>query len=1072
MSGRILFVAANPGHTDDLDLDKECDGIERELRSAPHRDFQLISRWAVTVDEMMRHLNELSPTVLHFAGHGIAAGPHGSGSARASRDVAVPTDRVADASGIYLLDERGGPQLVTASALLKMIKAAATSVRVVVLNACYSEDQAQALCGAVDCVIGMAGTLDDEAARSFAVGLYRALGHRRSVGNAFEQAVATLAGKALPGQAIPRCRTRDGVDAGNVFLTVPACHATHQAALPWSQRFEVVIRLSTEARDKLTSDPWGAAMRAQRAIEHVVNYLYERELGPSELDARLDAKLRRVRAKLVIPTTTAGHFDFVQSFTSAIVDGGGIAIEPDHLRPCLDSLAIAVDWFFRDYLKDSRPRIGRDAAAASSDTVPDATPHSTIGTVVNTGTRVGMASGDNIGIWRPSPVASTLRLDAPETAEPGQRIFKIERSDRIYFLGRTAMHTEHRSNDFSIPAAWDSISRNQATIAIRGADVVLTNASSKDNVFVRGELVAAGASRILRHGDVVQIGLSLGAFADGRYYPVAPGSWIDRRTGLLARSGLIAEISNNLRKQERAVLFVIRCPEDIHPQTSAAPRDIERVAVLVATAIHRRDPAIRVGHIGTDVVALLGAQAAVRALADLAREVAGAPCVSGFVVLSGAAGEATARLEACLGALNRIAIGGATNGGPLDLTRHAVTRTQPDAFADQARALYADGGGAILFALGELDRLEQLTPQAIPVLELELVELLGGRMGPRELVSFAGRGALLFGLAGDVEGCAHQVGVLWHAREPVTADGVEIGRSLSAHLLAVSDLDHLDQRVAALASGDAVFGASGLPAPLALAARAINDTRDPIERARALVALADLTWRWLGIVLVAIARSIDVRAETCDGACEASWPAPWRSLAHHAARTLEGRDPRFRELAAIATSFDSDKPLHTTMDFIVGTVPRVTASRDVAETERLLPRLERAIRELLAALGPLRGWTLIAVTSSEFVDVGGTSQCIEYVDYTGPSARGSHQRVTLSGYPGLGRFIYLVRWSEGIAIALEPYARRARNEISGDHELFLAIEPILKPGSHRYRALASGHEVVLQATAKQLGERR
>jgi hypothetical protein len=160
------------------------------------------------------------------------------------------------------------------------------------------------------------------------------------------------------------------------------------------------------------------------------------------------------------------------------------------------------------------------------------------------------------------------------------------------------------------------------------------------------------------------------------------------------------------------------------------------------------------------------------------------------------------------------------------------------------------------------------------------------------------------------------------------------------------------------------------------------------------------------------------------------------------------------------------------MDFIVGTVPRVTASRDVAETERLLPRLERAIRELLAALGPLRGWTLIAVTSSEFVDVGGTSQCIEYVDYTGPSARGSHQRVTLSGYPGLGRFIYLVRWSEGIAIALEPYARRARNEISGDHELFLAIEPILKPGSHRYRALASGHEVVLQATAKQLGERR
>jgi hypothetical protein len=63
-----------------------------------------------------------------------------------------------------------------------MIKSAAASARVVVLNACYSDVQADALCSVVDCVIGMTGAIHDDAARSFAMSFYRALGSRRSVG--------------------------------------------------------------------------------------------------------------------------------------------------------------------------------------------------------------------------------------------------------------------------------------------------------------------------------------------------------------------------------------------------------------------------------------------------------------------------------------------------------------------------------------------------------------------------------------------------------------------------------------------------------------------------------------------------------------------------------------------------------------------------------------------------------------------------------------------------------------------------------------------------------------------------
>jgi hypothetical protein len=193
----ILFLAANPSTTSPLALDQECAAIERELRMTAHRDdFEFRSKWAVSVDGLARHLMELQPTIIHFSGHGM------------------PTD----SGGIYLHDDATGSQLVTARALAMMIKSAADSARVVVLNACYSDDHASALCAVVDCVVGMAGAISDDAARSFAVGLYRALGNRRSIGNAVEHAVATLAAKQLPDEHLPRCRTRDGVDASRVVL--------------------------------------------------------------------------------------------------------------------------------------------------------------------------------------------------------------------------------------------------------------------------------------------------------------------------------------------------------------------------------------------------------------------------------------------------------------------------------------------------------------------------------------------------------------------------------------------------------------------------------------------------------------------------------------------------------------------------------------------------------------------------------------------------------------------------------------------------------------------------------------
>jgi CHAT domain len=233
MKHTILFLAANPLGTDRLALDEECAAIERELRmSAGRDDFDFRSKWAVSVDELMRHLNELGPTIVHFSGHGSDGTGAPSPADRASRrDVESPRG-----AGILLQDERRS-QYVSERALAKMIASASPSTRVVVLNACHSAAIAESLRHEVGCVVGMDSSIGDDAARSFAVAFYRALGNRRSVGNAIAQAVATLDAKQHA-DAHPICMTHPGTDAHHVFLSTsdgdPPAAASKAAPAPAS----------------------------------------------------------------------------------------------------------------------------------------------------------------------------------------------------------------------------------------------------------------------------------------------------------------------------------------------------------------------------------------------------------------------------------------------------------------------------------------------------------------------------------------------------------------------------------------------------------------------------------------------------------------------------------------------------------------------------------------------------------------------------------------------------------------------------------------------------------------------
>ena len=159
---KILILAANPASTDKLRLDEEVREIEEGLRLSKNRDlFHIEQRWAVRIRDLRRALLDCEPHIVHFSGHG-------------------------GANGIILEDEHGKPVFVDPEALAGLFELFSERVECVLLNACHSETQAEAIHRHVKHVIGMTKAIGDQAAIEFAVGFYDGLGAGRPIEKAFK----------------------------------------------------------------------------------------------------------------------------------------------------------------------------------------------------------------------------------------------------------------------------------------------------------------------------------------------------------------------------------------------------------------------------------------------------------------------------------------------------------------------------------------------------------------------------------------------------------------------------------------------------------------------------------------------------------------------------------------------------------------------------------------------------------------------------------------------------------------------------------------------------------------------
>lgn len=158
MTQKILILAANPKNSFTLEIPREIREILEGLQRSRYREqFEVEERLAVRPQDLRRAILEVQPHIVHFCGHGTGS------------------------QGLVLENDRGREHLVSTQALSNLFKLFAEQVECVVLNACYSQVQAEAISQHINYVIGMRQEIIDQAAIAFSVGFYDALGAGRDI---------------------------------------------------------------------------------------------------------------------------------------------------------------------------------------------------------------------------------------------------------------------------------------------------------------------------------------------------------------------------------------------------------------------------------------------------------------------------------------------------------------------------------------------------------------------------------------------------------------------------------------------------------------------------------------------------------------------------------------------------------------------------------------------------------------------------------------------------------------------------------------------------------------------------
>ena len=165
---KILFIASNPTDQTRLQTDLEHRVIKAEMERGSHRDrFEFLPpQFAVTITELLRAMND-KPQIVHFSGHGAER-------------------------GIIITDDNNDTKVLPTAAISRLFRPLKDVAKVVLLNACYSANQAEEISKFGCYVVGYQEPIGDKAAIGFAKGLYNGLGEGKFFEDAYNDAMIVL----------------------------------------------------------------------------------------------------------------------------------------------------------------------------------------------------------------------------------------------------------------------------------------------------------------------------------------------------------------------------------------------------------------------------------------------------------------------------------------------------------------------------------------------------------------------------------------------------------------------------------------------------------------------------------------------------------------------------------------------------------------------------------------------------------------------------------------------------------------------------------------------------------------
>jgi uncharacterized protein YjbI with pentapeptide repeats len=231
--GKILFVVAVPKDMPRIDSDEEYQLILDRIKASRYRDqIELEPAFAAEFEDLTQRLSDRELIGVHFSGHGTRDGQ------------------------IMLVGSDGRSEIINKETVRKLFDIVKDDIQVVVLNACFTVSQAEALKDIIGCVIGTKCELYNKDAVEFAGTFYKAIGDGCSVQKAFELALMSVSKRDISPDNVPRLMHRSDIDPRHLILIeMDDEHSSNN--LPRFQETEMSQRLKIDKYIEFASSiPW------------------------------------------------------------------------------------------------------------------------------------------------------------------------------------------------------------------------------------------------------------------------------------------------------------------------------------------------------------------------------------------------------------------------------------------------------------------------------------------------------------------------------------------------------------------------------------------------------------------------------------------------------------------------------------------------------------------------------------------------------------------------------------------------------------------------------------------------